>query len=552
MGAWAKKVFDSLTLEQKVGQTICYRAKDWADETLDMAREGLVGAVSPIYYSGMRDRGPAVEFMNALQAASPVPVLFLSGWAHDKPAWGGTPFPSAGSAMLLGAARDAQLAREFARMAAVESKAVGFDCVWEPCADVNTNPRNPIIGTRAFSDRPDLVAELSVAVSLGMQEARCLPNAKHFPGHGDTDFDTHVKIGVVPHGRERLDAVELHPYRPLVQAGLLGVMTAHIVFPALDDTPGLPATFSRNAVYGILREEMGFRGLIVSDSLTMKAIKDNFGVADALVRSFNAGHDLLLQDYDEPPRPSFDAMLAAVKNGAIPMSELDASVMRVLEAKEWAGLEKRGPITEEEIGAAFRRPEHLELAERLYDASVTLLENDAAPLRPGGSKVAVVATASEEDNKALTDFAMTVESSRDALFAECRNRLGDIAAHTMPEDPAPADVEAALSAAEGCETVVFAPMPRIVSYKRLSGTVGEGQYEFGRRVVERGQRLALCVFGTPYVIPGFPKADACLTTYCSNSSAVRAGLRVLFGERKAKGKLPIDLSERYPFGYGLE
>jgi len=548
---WAEKTLASLTLEQKVGQVICYRATKWAEETLDLARQGLVGAVSPLYYDGMRDMDACIRFMNDLQAASPVPILFLSGWAHEKPAWGGTPFPGAGSAMLLAATRDAGLARRFGAMAAVESKAVGFDCVWEPCVDVNTNPRNPIIGTRAFSDQPGLVTDMAIAVVQGMQEHRCLPNVKHFPGHGDTDFDTHVKIGVVPHNRGRLDAVELAPYPPLIRAGLRGVMTAHLVFPALDATPGLPATFSRPAIHGVLRGEMGYEGLIVSDSLTMKAIKDNFGVADALVRSFNAGHDILLQDYNEPPRPSFDAMLQAVRSGAVPMAELDASVRRVLEAKEWVGLPRRGLITREQTRAVFRRPEHMALAQALYEASVTLLENSALPLAPGQGKTCVIATANEEDNQALIDFAMTVESSREVLFAECRRRLGEIAAHVLPEDPTPQDVAAALEAAQGCQTVVFATMPRIVCYKTLSGTAGAGQFDLARRIIARGQRLALCVFGTPYVLRDFPQAHACLTTYCPNAAAVRAGLRVLFGQAPAPGRLPIALSTRYPFGFGL-
>jgi len=548
---WTEKTFASLTLEQKVGQVICYRATKWAGDTLQLAREGLVGAVSPLYYDGMRDLDACIGFMNDLQEASPVPVLFLSGWAHEKPAWGGTPFPGANSAMLLAATRDASLARRFGAMAAIESKAVGFDCVWEPCVDVNTNPRNPIIGTRAFSDQPGLVTEMAIAVVQGMQEQRCLPNAKHFPGHGDTDFDTHVKIGVVNHDRSRLDAVELAPYPPLVQAGLRGVMTAHIVFPALDPTPGLPATFSRAAIHGLLRGQMGFQGLIVSDSLTMKAIKDNFGVAEALIRSFTAGHDILLQDYNEPPRPSYDALLDAVRSGAVPMAELDASVRRVLAAKEWVGLHQRGPITREQIGAAFRRPEHMGLAETLYDASVTLLERHGQPLAAGQGKTCVIATANEEDNQALTDFAMTVQSSRDVLFAECQRHLGGIATHVIPEDPSPQDIAAALEAAEGSQNVVFATMPRIVCYKRLSGTAGAGQFDLARQILARGHRLALCVFGTPYVLRDFPQAHDCLTTYCSNAAAVRAGLRVLFGQRPARGRLPITLSSRYPFGFGL-
>ncbi len=227
--------------------------------------------------------------------------------------WGAPPFPDEGSNMVLGATRDPELAYQFARAAACESKAVGFDLVWCPCADVNTNPRNPIIATVSFGDRPELVTEMALAVVRGMQEERVIPNAKHFPGHGDTDFDTHRELGTVPHGRERLEAVELYPYRRLIPAGLRGVMTAHLIFPALEPDTRIPATFSRRCVHDLLRTDMGFTGLIVSDSLTMKAIKDRFSVAESLVRAFNAGHDILLQDYHEPPMPSFQAVLDAAR-----------------------------------------------------------------------------------------------------------------------------------------------------------------------------------------------------------------------------------------------
>ena len=490
-----------------------------------------------------------VAFLNELQDASPVPVLALSNWLHDKPQWGATPFPGEGSAMMLGATRDVGLAYGFGRLAAREAKAVGIDCVWIPCVDVNTNHRNPIISTRAFGDRPELVRDLACALVRGMQQELLLPNAKHFPGHGDTGFDTHVKIGVVPHARARLDAVELFPYRALIKDGLRGIMTAHIVFPALDDTPGLPATFSRRAIHGVLRDEMGYDGLIVSDSLTMKAIKDNFTVAEAAVNAFNAGHDVVLQDYDEPPMPTFAALLSAVQDGRIPLAELDASVMRILEAKEWAGMPGRPPVDIASAVASFRQPDSIELADELYARSVTVLEDGLHPAENSG-KVCLIATISADEGQDVTDSAATVESSRDVFFRECTARLRSVTTHVLPEDPSPADVSAAVTAAEDCDTVLFATMPRVVCYKALSGAVGHGQVALIQELVTRGKGVFLGVFGAPYVISEFPPVRGCLTTYSPDVGAVRAGVRVLFGEAPAQGRLPIDLSPTYPFGFG--
>ena len=552
MGAWANEVFGRLSLEEKVGQVICYRASKWADETIDMARRGLVGCVSPIYYAGMKDLESAVEFMNALQGASSIPILFLSSHACDMRGWGATPFPGEGGSMAFGAARDPDLAYRYGRMASLESKALGFDCVWTPCVDVNTEPRNPIIGTRAFSDRPELVAEMAVAMVKGMQDVRVIPNAKHFPGHGDTAFDTHRQIGVVPHSRERLEAIDFYPYRELVKAGLRGVETAHIIYPALDDTPDLPATLSRTCIYDLLRKGMGFEGLIVSDSLTMKAITDHYSVGDAAIRSFNAGHDILLHDYNEPPEPTFEAMVSAARDGTIPMAELDASVMRVLEHKEWAGLPDRGPISLEEIDTVFGCSEHQALCREIYDASATVLENDALPLgRSTSGEVCIIATCSEEERKGMADFAATVENSRDVLFRECHERLGTVSTHLIDEDPSSDEVEAAVKACVDAETVVFATMPRIVSYKALSGRVGGGQVEVVQKLLALRKTVVLCVFGTPYVLTDFPRTQGCLTTYSSTIAAVEAGVRILFGETESRGKLPISLSDTYTFGYGL-
>ncbi len=551
MDTWVSRTFGGMTLEQKVGQVICYRAGNWADETLEMARKGLVGCVSPVYYKGMSDFGRALEFMNALQEASPVPVLFLSGWAHDMQEWGAPPFPDEGSNMVLGATRDPELAYQFARAAARESKAVGFDLVWCPCADVNTNPRNPIIATCSFGDRPELVTEMALAVVRGMQEERVIPNAKHFPGHGDTDIDTHRGLGTVPHDRERLEAVELYPYRRLIPAGLRGVMTAHLIVPALEPDTRIPATFSRRCVHDLLRTDMGFTGLIVSDSLTMKAIKDNFSVAESLVRAFNAGHDILLQDYHEPPMPSFQAVLDAVNDGTIAIEMLDAAVLRVLEAKAWVGLSERKRLTVEGARAVFRRPDHVALAHRIFESSVTLLENEGLPLRKENARVCVVGTRAEGEDELIPDLAATTSSSREVLFREFAARLDRVRTHVLDEEPNASQIAAALASTEGSDTVVFAPAPRIQSYKLLSGQASGGQIEFARRVLAAGKRLCLCVLGSPYVIAEFPAASVCLTTYTDNTAAAKAAVRVLFGEVPARGRLPVDIPNRYRFGSGL-
>ncbi len=552
MHDWVSRTFAAMTLQEKVGQVICCRASKWADETIAMAGKGLVGCVAPLYYQGMSELDTALEFMNALQGASPIPVLFLGGWAHEMPHWGTSPLPGAGSAMALGAARNTDLAYQFGRTAARESKAVGLDLVWEPCVDVNTNPRNPIIATRSFGDQPELVTEMALAVVRGMQAERVIPNAKHFPGHGDTDFDTHRTLGTVPHRRERLEAVELYPYRHLIPAGLRGVMTVHLAFPALDSNTTIPATFSRRCIHDLLRTDMGFEGLIVSDSLTMRAIKSNFPVAESLVRTFSAGHDILLQDYDEPPMPSFRALLDAVNDGTIPMELLDAAVLRVLEAKAWVGLPERERLTAETAREVLRRPEHVALARCIFESSVTLLEKKGLPLRKRGPRVCVVGTRAEGEGKPMTDLGAMAYSSREVLFREFAARLDGVGTHVLDEEPDASQIAAAVASTQGSEIVVFAPAPRVQSYKLLSAQVAGGQVEFAKKVLAAGKHLCLCVLGSPYVIAEFPEAPLCLTTYSDDAGAAEAAVRVLFGEVPARGRLPVTVSAKYGFGYGLD
>jgi hypothetical protein len=179
-----------------------------------------------------------------------------------------------------------------------------------------------------------------------------------------------------------------------------------------------------------------------------------------------------------------------------------------------------------------------------------VLENDALPLGQNG-EVCVVATCSEEERKGMADFAATVENSRDVLFRECGERLGTVWTHLIDEDPSSDEVDAAVEECAKAGTVIFATMPRIVSYKELSGRVGGGQVEVVRKLLALRKTVVLCVFGTPYVLTDFPKTQGCLTTYSSTIAAVEAGVRILFGEAESRGKLPVELSETYPFGYGL-
>ena len=552
MGTWARQTLAGLSLEEKVGQVICYRPNRGERETVALAAEGRVGAASPTYFAGMApDPARMLAFMNELNQVSSVPVLFFNNLACEYSHWGATPLPGENSTMALGATRDPDLVERVAYAAAWEAKRFGLDCVWVPCVDVNTNPANPIIGTRAFGDRPRLVADLAAAYVRGMQRAGVIPNAKHFPGHGDTAFDTHEQVGVIAHDRPRLDRVELLPYRRLIRQGLRGVMTAHLIVPALDDTPGLPATLSRACIHGLLRQQLKFGGLIVSDSLSMRAIRDNVGVEEAVVRTFLAGHDVIMQDYHELPRPSWEALARAVRDGRVPMAQLDDSVLRVLEAKEWAGLPGRPPLDWQAIRRTIADQGHLALAREVFGRAVTVLDRQGLPLPADGRRLAVISALPETPGPVVTDLSLAADSGSGRLQRAVAERAPGSTWRSIAEAPDPQQVEAALAAVAAADTVVFACGPRIVAYDNEASRTSSGQIALVGRLLAAGKTVCLAVLGNPYVITDFPRPHACVTTYSGQPEAVSAAVSVLFGDTPAAGRLPLDLPGRYRCGRGL-
>ncbi|HET8631003.1 MAG TPA: glycoside hydrolase family 3 protein, partial [Thermomicrobiales bacterium] len=281
-----------------------------------------------------------------------------------------TSFPSA---MALGATGSAEHARRWGLATGRELRALGLTMDYAPVLDVNDNPLNPVIGTRSYGERADDVTRLGLAACAGLREAGCLATVKHFPGHGDTQVDSHFGLPTVAHGRARLDAVELAPFRAAVAAGVPAIMTTHIVFPTL--APDRPATLSRPILTGLLRGELGFDGAIVSDAMEMQAIADRFGVVAGSVQFVAAGGDLLLGVRDG--RAVYDALLVAVANGDIPRDQLAASVARVLRLKRWTAAQP--PADSAWLGA----PEHRAWAAAIARDALTLLRDDARLLPLG-------------------------------------------------------------------------------------------------------------------------------------------------------------------------
>ena len=337
---WVQSTMQRMTLREKTAQlfVIWTRAgylpndgKQWQDN-LHFAHDVGVGG---FYFSHGNAYGFSVN-ANKLQRASTIPLLMTADfeWGAGMRIQEATTFPRA---MALGATRDTNLAYDMAKALAQETRALGIHQNYSPDVDVNNNPRNPVINTRSFGEDPKLVSDFARAFIRGTQDGHVIATVKHFPGHGDTDIDTHLDLPSVNFSRARFDSVELYPYKDAIKSGVMSVMVAHIHADIFDELDSIPSTVSVNVMTKLLKTEMKFNGLIVTDALAMKGISKLFNAGEAAKRAFKAGADVLLTSPNTDE--AVDSIVAAVQRGEISMERLNHSVEMILKYKQWSGLD---------------------------------------------------------------------------------------------------------------------------------------------------------------------------------------------------------------------
>ncbi|HLN11650.1 MAG TPA: beta-N-acetylhexosaminidase [bacterium] len=473
--------------------------------------DGIGGVI--LFVKNVASPRQVAVLTNSLQeiaAAAGRPPLLISadqeGGTVVRLREGATHFPSA---MAFGATRSEALAASAAGVAARELAAVGIRMNLAPDVDVNNNPANPVIGIRSFGEDPALVGRLGAAVIGATQAAGVLATAKHFPGHGDTSVDSHLDLPVVPHARARLEAVELPPFREAVRAGVGAVMTAHAVYPAFD--PERPATLSP-VLLGLLRVQWGFSGLIVTDSMAMRAITDRFSAGEAAVLAILAGADVILACGEiAAQRDALDAVRYAVSTGRIPRARIEVSAARIRAARERLGLLRRATVAVDRVADDVGVPAHLEVAERVAEAAVTLTRpaRGVIPLPPG--PVAVVGVTGDARDAAERLAAVLRDIGRDAAAA-APARLDGLQAGS---------VVVVLGGRGGRE----AADPPAADLMRITVPV------------------AAVSVGAPYALARLPHAVACLAVYGDDPPSLRAAARVLIGALEARGRLPVTLGE---------
>jgi len=529
----------SMSLEDKIGQLICGRMtpKD-VKGAEELAAKGRAGSFIGLL-AGLGSARAAAEFLNHLQSVSKYPLLFVGEQEHGSHLnfAGGTEFPAY---MAFGAARSRELAYLFGKVNTLEGRAVGYNWISCPTLDVNIEPTNPIINTRSLGEQPELVTELGVESCRGIVENRGLTCICHYPGHGATSRDSHVELPTVHRTRAELEAVELAPYRAGIRAGYMNcIMTAHNYYPALEPVPGLPATLSRNIITGVLREQLRYKGLVATDSLGMKAVSANYSPGDMAFKAVAAGCDILLA-------PDVDAAIAtlkqAVESGKLPMSQLDASVTRIIQAKKWLGLFEKSSVDVGALDGIVGRSEHKAAARRVAREAVTVLRREGMPL--DRSRGILVIAAAEGG-----DLGPPQPNANELFVEEVRKRQPGAKAVLVEEKKE--TWQAALTAARNADAVILAVSTRIRSYAADSLRINEEILEQAHKLAAIGKHVSLVVMDNPYVVKSFPDMPVCLCTYSSCPDSVTAAVEVLFGEFKPVGRLPVTVSDRYKYGFGL-
>lgn len=526
----ARSWMRSMTLRDKAAQLVIAqfrgsvpnaRSKQYR-EYMSLVRDLKVGGFALVNRS---EPYALAAFLNRMQRASKVPLLVAGDFerAMSMRVESEALFPHA---MAFAAAGSTELSRLEGEVTARQARALGVPWIFAPVADVNNNPDNPIINIRSYGESPEVVAAHVRAFIEGAHAAGpVLVTVKHFPGHGDTATDSHMALPVLDVPKERLDKLELTPFRAAVAAGVDAVMSAHIAVPALDKDP---ATLSPALLTGVLQKELGFGGLIVTDALNMQGITNTWPAGEAAVRALEAGADVLLIPDD--PKAAVDAVAAAVRAGRITQARLDHSVEKLLAAKVRVGLDRKRLSDTEALADALDTPEDIEAAQRVADQAVTLVKNgkDFLPLRAAADTCFVVLAESR-----------TTQAGR-TFAAEVAKRAPEASVITLDPQAPQAEFDAVVEKARSSATVVVAAFVSVASYRGSVALAG-GYPKLMQALIDTGKPVGLIALGSPYLARSFPEVAAYVATYSTAPTSETAAVKALFGEMPIQGRLPVTI-----------
>ena len=582
---WAQKTLKKLSVEEKIGQMFMIRLAmpqfvnlknpeylNWLDQ-IQRYHLGSILLTVPAEGPSLSKSEPyeAAMLINQLQRASKLPLLVAADYERGlyMRLNGTTVFPHS---MAFGAAGRPEFAEQFGKIVAEESRAIGVEWNLMPIADVNSNPENPVINTRSFGEDPAQVSSLVAAYIRGARNNGLLTAAKHFPGHGDTATDSHLGLAAVNRTREQINQIDLPPFRAAIAAGTDAVMVAHITAPALEPDPSRVATNSPAIVTGILKHQLGFNGLIITDAMDMGGLTTVYpeggsaAARHAAIDTVKAGNDMLLLFTDLDG--AYKGLLSAVRSGEIPEKRIDESVLKILRAKASVGLNKASQIDINKLSSVISSPVNLATAQQIADSAITLVRDNGRmlPLKAQRASASAQAygTVQQEGNKFLCIiFTDDVRSDNGRqLQRELRARVPD--ARIIFVDPriaagSMAEIQSALNAAENVLAAIYlVPVPGRAVRKEGATSVNtisvpDATAALLQTILQAKKEQTVVVsFGSPYLLADFSQIENYVCVYSNAITSEVGAIRALFGEIPFRGRLPVTIPGMAQRGAGTD
>ncbi|MGB3107343.1 glycoside hydrolase family 3 protein [Sphingobacterium siyangense] len=531
---WVDAVFNTLTPKEKVAQLFLVRAhtnlgQKYIDSVAQVIQDEHLGGL--VVFQG----GPVrhVDMFNRYQSLSKVPLMmtFDGEWGLGMRMPDSTlSFPYQ---MTLGAVQDNQLIYRMGREVALDFQRIGMHFNFAPDVDINNNPKNPVIGIRSFGDNKYNVTQKAKAYMDGMVDGGILASIKHFPGHGDTDVDSHYDLPQLPFDKKRLDTLEMYPFKELIKAGAPAVMVAHMNIPSLDDTPNMPSSISKKVVTDLLRNELGFKGLAVTDAMDMKGVKKFFSNGEADVQAIIAGHDLL--EVSENSKRAIDLILKAIEEGRIAQADIDARVKRVLAAKLWLGLDKYQATAQQNLYNDLHRASAVQLIDELSNAAITALNSTEK-----------IKSFKKDLPTAIINIGITANQTfQNELASALTNETQYFVTDSMSKD----DIKRITKEIKKNKQFIIAvhdtrlrPRPTMVLNKDVQSLMKK----FAKKSI-------LTLFTNAYALDGFEatkKAKTILLAYQNDAFMQKAAVKTILGQNTPKGKLPVTINKKFKYGQG--
>ncbi len=531
---WVDAVFNTLTPKEKVAQLFLVRAhtnlgQKYIDSVAQVVKDEQLGGL--VVFQG----GPVrhVDMFNRYQSLAKVPLMitFDGEWGLGMRMPDSTlSFPYQ---MTLGAVQDNQLIYRMGREVAQDFHRIGMHFNFAPDVDINNNPKNPVIGIRSFGDNKYNVTQKAKAYMDGMVDGGILASIKHFPGHGDTDVDSHYDLPQLPFDKKRLDTLEMYPFKELINAGAPAVMVAHINIPSLDATPNMPSSISKKVVTDLLRNELGFKGLTVTDAMDMKGVKKFFPNGEADVQAIIAGHDLL--EVSENSKRAIDLILKAIDEGRIAQSDIDARVKRVLAAKLWLGLDKYQTTSQQNLYADLHRASAIQLIDELSNAAITALRSTDK-----------LKSFKKELPTAIINIGIPANQTfQDDLI----KGLSNATAYFVPDSISKDEMKRLVKEIKKNKQYIIAvhdtrlrPRPSLVLNENVQGLMNK----FAKKSI-------LTLFTNAYALDGIEaskKAKTILLAYQNDAFMQHAAAKTVLGQNIPKGKLPVTINKKFKTGHG--